>query len=431
MTKSTVPSGSKPNTREDQDDTVYASRWDTDPVPKDSLPATGMPPRDTYQLVKDELAFDGTPAKNLATFVTTFMEPEVEKLIIDNAPKNLVDGDVYSMSRDIEQRCVNMIANLWNCPKTVRDSSTLEDEDAAIGVSTVGSSEALILAVLALKKSWQERRKAAGKSTDHPNLVMPSNVQICVEKAACYLDLEPKLVFCDHQHHCLQPKEAIKLVDENTVGVICILGSTYTGAYEDVSEMNDLLEELNQRTEWGVKIHVDAASGGFVAPFMAPDLVWDFRLPMVNSINVSGHKYGLVYPGLGWVIWRNKGCVPDGMVFHLDYLGKQQASLTLNFSKSANLVIAQYYMFLRLGVEGYKKIMENTYLNCQRFVQGLEDVGIFEVLSDIRPDRDSNAHFDDFDISRHLGYFGWVVPAYKMAKHADDITLLRVIGLIC
>ena len=262
------------------------------------------------------------------------------------------------MSTEIQNRCVNMIARLFHAP--------IGDKEQACGSSTVGSSEALILSVLALKRRWQNREKAKGRDIRgvSPNLVMPSNVQVCVEKAARYLDIEERYVYCTREKLCLTPQDAIKLVDEDTIGVICILGSTYTGVYENVKEMNDLLLELERKTGLYVPIHVDAASGGFVAPFACPDLEWDFQLPMVVSINTSGHKYGLCYAGIGWVIWRSKECLPEDLVFHIDYLGSDQASFTLNFSKSAAPIVSQYYMLLRLGRSGYRDVMINIYNNC-------------------------------------------------------------------
>ncbi|KAJ3055991.1 hypothetical protein HK097_008480 [Rhizophlyctis rosea] len=393
------------------------------------MPAGDMPAEAAYQFIKDELALDGNPNLNLASFVTTYMEPEAEKLMQDNIAKNFIDAEEYPMSAELQNRCVNIIANLFNAPN--------DDETGnAIGTSTVGSSEAIILSTLALKRRWQLRRKAEGKSTGKPNLVMGSNVQVCWEKAVRYLEIESRDVLCDSDHLYLNPEKAIELVDENTIGVVVILGSTYTGHYEDAQRMNDLLLKLKEEKGLDVPIHVDAASGGFVAPFVAPDLVWDFRLPTVASINVSGHKYGLVYPGVGWAVWRNKEYLPEDLVFHINYLGSDQASFTLNFSKGASNVVAQYYMFIRLGFKGYKSIMENLHANSNYLADGLVKTGEFKLLSSTDPKKGLPViafalakphHFDEFDLAHVLRERQWIVPAYTMAPNAQDIKLLRIV----
>lgn len=274
------------------------------------------------------------------------MEEEAEKLMTDCFAKNFIDYEEYPVSADIQNRCVSMIARLFNIPS--------HDENTnAMGTSTIGSSEAIMLAVLAMKKRWVNQRKAAGKPFDKPNIIMNSAVQVCWEKAARYFDVEEKYVYCTKDRYVIDPVEAVNLVDENTIGICAILGTTYTGQYEDIKEINDLLDE----NEMDVPIHVDAASGGFVAPFVKPDLVWDFRLPKVASINVSGHKYGLVYPGVGWVVWRDPEYLPKELIFNINYLGADQASFTLNFSRGASQIIGQYYQLIRLGKHGYRSIM--------------------------------------------------------------------------
>lgn len=293
------------------------------------------------------MSLDGTPTLNLASFVTTYMEEEAEKLMTECFAKNFIDYEEYPVSADIQNRCVSMIARLFNIPS--------HDENTnAMGTSTIGSSEAIMLAVLAMKKRWVNQRKAEGKPYDKPNIVMNSAVQVCWEKAARYFDVEEKYVYCTKDRYVIDPVEAINLCDENTIGICAILGTTYTGEYEDIKEINDLLEE----NDMDVPIHVDAASGGFVAPFVNPDLVWDFRLPKVVSINVSGHKYGLVYPGVGWVVWRDPEYLPKELIFNINYLGADQASFTLNFSRGASQIIGQYYQMIRLGKHGYRSIMK-------------------------------------------------------------------------
>ncbi|CAG8476868.1 775_t:CDS:2, partial [Acaulospora colombiana] len=331
-----------------------------------------MPSNVAYELIKTELSviymMDGNPVLNLASFVTTFMEKEAEKLIRDNLPKNFIDYEEYPASSDLQNRCINIIARLFNAPVD-------DPKSESMGVSTIGSSEAIILSVLAMKKLWQKRRIAEGKSIERPNLVMSAS-------AASYLEVEEKFVYLKEGEYILNPQEAVNLVDENTIGVCVILGSTYTGHYEDAKTVNDLLLAKNKENGWDVPIHVDAASGGFVAPFINPDLVWDFRLPLVRSINVSGHKYGLCYPGIGWAIWKSPKYLPEELIFNVNYLGTDQATFTLNFSKGAAPVISQYYMLIRLGRSGFTAIMKNLMDVANILADQLEKIGKFEILSD-------------------------------------------------
>ncbi|KAL6961871.1 glutamate decarboxylase [Sarracenia purpurea var. burkii] len=318
-----------------------------------------------------------------------------------------------------------MIAHLFNAP--------LEDSETAVGVGTVGSSEAIMLAGLAFKRKWQNKRKAEGKPCDKPNIVTGANVQVCWEKFANYFEVELKEVKLREGYYVMDPVKAVELVDENTICVAAILGSTLNGEFEDVKLLNDLLIQKNNQTGWDTPIHVDAASGGFIAPFIYPELEWDFRLPLVKSINVSGHKYGLVYAGIGWVIWRNKDDLPDELIFHINYLGADQPTFTLNFSKGSSQVIAQYYQLIRLGFEGYQNVMENCRENALVLKQGLEKTGHFNIVS--KDDgvplvafslKDHSRH-DEFEISDMLRRFGWIVPAYTMPADAQHVTVLRVV----
>ncbi|KAB8300463.1 hypothetical protein EYC80_000634 [Monilinia laxa] len=318
-----------------------------------------------------------------------------------------------------------MIGHLFNAP-------TNQDNDAPVGTSTVGSSEAIMLAVLAMKKRWKNNRLAAGKSTDKPNIVMSSAVQVCWEKAARYFEIEENYVYCTEDRYVLDPEEAVNLVDENTIGICLILGTTYTGEYEDVKAVNDLLIKKNIDTV----IHVDAASGGFVAPFVVPDLEWDFRLEKVVSINTSGHKYGLVYPGVGWIVWRAPEYLPKELVFNINYLGAEQASFTLNFSKGASHVIAQYYQLIRLGKKGYRAIMSNLTRTADYLSDSLEQLG-FIIMSQkhgqglplvaFRIDPKSDKHYDEFAIAHQLRQRGWILPAYTMAPKTENFKMLRVV----
>ncbi|KAH7284027.1 hypothetical protein KP509_34G036400 [Ceratopteris richardii] len=318
-----------------------------------------------------------------------------------------------------------MIARLFHAP--------LSDGEQAIGAGTVGSSEAIMLAGLAFKRKWQNKRKSEGKPYDKPNIVTGANVQVCWEKFARYFEVELKDVKLREGYYVLDPEKAVELVDENTICVCAILGSTYNGEFEDVKRLNELLQEKNKETGWDTPIHVDAASGGFIAPFLYPDLEWDFRLSCVRSINVSGHKYGLVYAGVGWVVWKSKSDLPEELIFHVNYLGSDQPTFTLNFSKGASQIIAQYYQFIRLGFEGYKSIMENCRMNAKVLCDGIRDTGRFEILSkDVGVPvvafslKDRTKH-DEYEIADNLRRYGWIVPAYTMAPDAEHISLLRVV----
>uniref|UniRef100_A0A453IJC0 Glutamate decarboxylase n=1 Tax=Aegilops tauschii subsp. strangulata TaxID=200361 RepID=A0A453IJC0_AEGTS len=304
---------------------TFASRYVRSSLPRYRMPENSIPKEAAYQIINDELMLDGNPRLNLASFVTTWMEPECDKLIMASINKNYVDMDEYPVTTEFQNRCVNMIAHLFHAP--------LGESETAVGVGTVGSSEAIMLAGLAFKRRWQNKRKAEGKPFDKPNIITGANVQVCWEKFARYFEVELKEVKLREGYYVMDPEQAVEMVDENTICVAAILGSTLNGEFEDVKRINDLLEEKNKQTGWETPIHVDAASGGFIAPFLYPELEWDFRLPWVKSINVSGHKYGLVYPGIGWCVWRTKEDLPDELIFHINYLGSDQPTFTLNFSK--------------------------------------------------------------------------------------------------
>ncbi|KAK3397435.1 pyridoxal phosphate-dependent transferase [Sordaria brevicollis] len=390
------------------------------------MPEDEMPKEVAYRMIKDELSLDGNPMLNLASFVTTYMEEEAERLMTESLPKNFIDYEEYPQTAEIQNRCVSMIGRLFNAP--VKDSEAV----GAVGTSTVGSSEAIMLAVLAMKKRWKNKRIAEGKSVDHPNIVMSSAVQVCWEKATRYFEVEEKLVYCTRDRYVIDPQETVDLVDENTIGICAILGTTYTGEYEDVKAVNDLLVKKGLDTP----IHVDAASGGFVAPFVVPDLEWDFRLERVVSINVSGHKYGLVYPGVGWVVWRSAEYLPQELVFNINYLGADQASFTLNFSKGASQVIGQYYQLIRLGKHGYRCIMSNLTRTADYLAESLAALG-FIIMSKksgeglplvaFRLKEDADRNYDEFALAHQLRVRGWVVPAYTMAPKTDGLKMLRIV----
>ncbi|KAI1135761.1 glutamate decarboxylase [Hypoxylon sp. FL0543] len=408
---------------------VYGSKFAAEDLPKHEMPEGEMPRDIAYRMIKDELSLDGNPMLNLASFVTTYMEEEAEKLMAESFSKNFIDYEEYPQSADIQNRCVSMIGRLFNAPTEVEENGN----GGAVGTSCVGSSEAIMLAVLAMKKRWKNKRIAEGKPADKPNIVMSSAVQVCWEKATRYFEVDEKLVYCTPDRFVIDPKETVDLVDENTIGICVILGTTYTGEYEDVKGVNDLLVER----DLDVPIHVDAASGGFVAPFVVPDLEWDFRCEKVVSINVSGHKYGLVYPGVGWVVWRDAKFLPKELVFNINYLGADQSSFTLNFSKGASQVIGQYYQLIRLGKKGYRAIMSNLTRTADYLSEALAALG-FVIMSKKSgeglplvafrlPESETERNYDEFALAHRLRARGWVVPAYTMAPHTDDLKMLRVV----
>jgi glutamate decarboxylase len=398
---------------------TYARRGLTHPISRYQMPREPMEPRAAFQLIHDELALDGNPELNLATFVTTWMDEEADRLMAETANKNAIDWDEYPQTVELQDRCVNMLARLYHAA----------EHHESVGTATVGSSEAIHLAGLAMKWRWRKAREAAGEPADRPNLVMGANVQVCWEKFARYFDVEPRYVPLTDQRFVIGVDEAMAMVDENTIGVVGILGSTYTGEYEPIAALNEALEQ----SPWDAPIHVDAASGGFVAPFVNPTLEWDFRLSRVRSINVSGHKYGLVYPGVGWVVWRERDDLPEELIFTVDYLGGSHANFGLNFSRGASQIVAQYYNFIRLGWEGYRDVMTALGITARWIAGEIEKLGAFELLGNghdlpVVCFRLTGDHpFTVFDLSDLLRERGWIVPAYKMAPDAEDVAVLRVV----
>src|SRR3954470_2310687 len=340
-------------------------------IPRHTLIESEMPPDVAYQIVHDELMLDGNARLNVATFVSTWMEPQAEKLMAECLDKNMIDKDEYPQTAALETRCVNILANLWHAP----------DSDEATGCSTTGSSEVAMLAGMALKRRWRKRREADGMPADRPNIVMGTNVQVCWEKFANYWEVEMRLVPMEGDRYHLSAEEAVARCDENTIGVVAILGSTFDGAYEPVKEICDALDDLRERTGLDVPVHVDGASGAFVAPFVDPELEWDFTLPRVASINASGHKYGLVYPGVGWIVWRDAAALPEELIFWVNYLGDNMPTFALNFSRPGAQVVAQYYNFLRLGFEGYRKVQAYSRSVATRLSAEIAAIGPFELVT--------------------------------------------------
>lgn len=325
-------------------DDVYSSKDLSVVMPKYRIPKHEQASEHAYQVVHDELMLDGNSRQNLATFCQTWVEKEVHQLMDECIDKNMIDKDEYPQTAEIESRCVHMLADLWHSP----------DADNPVGCSTTGSSEAAMLGGMALKWAWREKMKQQGKPTDRPNLIC-GPVQVCWHKFARYWDIELREIPMEGDRLIMSPEEVIKRCDENTIGVIPTLGVTFTCQYEPVKEVHQALDKLQQETGLDIPMHIDGASGAFLAPFCDPHLEWDFRLPRVKSINASGHKYGLSPLGVGWVVWRNVEALHEDLIFNVNYLGGNMPTFALNFSRPGGQIVAQYYNFLRLGREGYKK----------------------------------------------------------------------------
>ncbi len=403
---------------------MYSRPGDSGRAPRHTLPPLEMDPDTAYQVVKDELMLDGNARLNLATFVTTWMEPQADRLMAETFDKNMIDKDEYPRTAELEQRCVNMLSRLWNSP----------DGDQATGTSTTGSSEAAMLAGMALKWRWRARRQAAGKPADRPNMVMGANVQVCWEKFCRYWEVETRLAPMEGETYHLTPEAAVKYCDENTIGVVAVLGSTFDGSYEPIADICAALDRYQTESGIDVPVHVDGASGGFIAPFIDEELVWDFRLPRVQSINASGHKYGLVYPGVGWVIWRDPDALPEDLVFNVNYLGGNMPTFALNFSRPGNQVAAQYYNFLRLGFDGYRRVQQTSRDVARYTADAIAALGPFKLLTDgselpvfAFALKDADAPFTVFDLSERLRDRGWTVPAYTFPENRQDLAALRIV----
>lgn len=410
-------------------DPVFGARGLLNPSPKYKLPEGMMTPRNAYQLIHDELMLDGNSRLNLATFVTTWIESEARQLMTETFDKNIIDKDEYPQTAEIERRCVNIIADLYHADE--------EKGNEACGCSTIGSSEAAMLCGMAMKWNWRKKRRAAGRDTSRPNMVCGADVQVCWEKFCVYWDIEMhKAPMKKELGYRCATEDLVALCDENTIGVIGILGTTYTGEYQDIKKLDALMEEFNQKTGYDIPIHVDAASGGFIAPFLNPDLEWDFRLKWVKSINVSGHKFGLAPPGVGWALWKDWSYLPEELIFHVNYLGGDMPTFALNFSRPGAQVIAQYYNFIRLGFEGYRKIHEGSLKITLMLKEKIEKSKVLEVvmheikmpLISFKIKEDIKVNYNVYDISERLRGYGWQVPAYTLAEGCEDVQLLRIVA---
>ncbi|HEX3688271.1 MAG TPA: glutamate decarboxylase [Solirubrobacteraceae bacterium] len=393
-------------------------------MPIDRIGDVGVGTEAAYEVITSELLLDGQARLNLATFVTTWMPALGAKLMADTADKNMIDKDEYPQTAEIEARCVNILADLWNAP----------EHTSATGCSTTGSSEAAMLCGMALKWRWRARMEKAGKPTGKPNLVMGANVQVCWEKFCRYWEVEPRMVPMEGETFHLTADRAIAHCDENTIGVVAILGSTFDGSYEPVKEISEALDQFESEKGIHIPVHVDGASGGFVAPFLAPDLEWDFRLKRVQSINASGHKYGLVYPGVGWAIWRDEAALPRDLVFNVNYLGGNMPTFALNFSRPGSEVVAQYFMFMSLGREGYTAMMQTLQDLAMHISETVAGMGPYRLISDgselpvfAFATNDDVKNYTVFDVSDRLRERGWLVPAYSFPENRQDLSVLRVV----
>jgi glutamate decarboxylase len=404
-------------------ESIYGNRYLLEPAPDGKLPKMGMTAEEAKGLIQQETVLDGLPNRNLATFVTTWMEPEAEQVIQESLRVNFIDHAEYPRSAEIEQRCIRMLADLFNAP------------GETTGARTQGSSEAIMLGALSLKWKWRARRQAAGKSVERPNMVFGGDVHVVWEKFCRYFDVEPRIVPLQPHKYTIGPEDVEPHIDENTIGVAAVLGTTFTGHADDIRGINDFLVGLKHEQGHDVPLHVDAASGGFVWPFLYPDSEWDFRLEQVRSINVSGHKFGLVYPGIGWLIFREKGDLPEDLVFYENYLGKRDATFTLNFSTGASMVLAQYYNFARLGHAGYRYVMETMNYNARTLAKeivacDLELIGSEqdEQLPLVAFKLAGEHPYDEFDVAAQLAAdHGWMVPAYTLPPNAEHVKIMRVL----
>lgn len=402
---------------------IYAGRSFSHQVPKYRLPERGMSADAAYQLVHDELNLDGNPALNLASFVTSWMEPQADRLASETLAKNLIDQDEYPQTQAVHERVVSMIGRLLHAPAGEQPT----------GTATIGSSEAIMLAMLAHKRSWQRRRQAAGLSAVEPNMVMGADVHTCWEKFARYFEVQARVAPMEEGRYTVAAEQIEPLVDERTIAVAGVLGTTFTGQMDDLASINDLLVRLRAQRGWRIPLHVDAASGGFVVPFSQPDLEWDFRLSEVRSVNLSNHKFGLVYPGMGTVVFRDRSDLPEELVFHINYLGGDMPNYSLNFSRPSASVVLQYFNFLRLGRSGYEQIVSNVLANAQALARRLAPIDGVELLNDgstfpIVALRASDPSKTDLtELSHRLRERGWIVPAYTLPPNAQHITVLRMV----
>jgi glutamate decarboxylase len=407
-------------------DPLFGSRTLESAAPDRTFPLSEMAPEAAFQLVSDELFLDGNARQNLATFCQTWDDEYVHRLMDLSMNKNWIDKEEYPQSAVIDRKCVNMMADLWNAPAA----------QEATGTNTIGSSEACMLGGMAMKWRWRAKRAAMKKPADKPNFVC-GPVQVCWHKFARYWDVEMREIPMEPGRLFMDPERMLDAIDENTIGVVPTFGVTYTGNFEFPEPLHDALDQLQKRTGLDVDMHVDAASGGFLAPFCAPDVVWDFRLPRVKSISTSGHKYGLAPLGCGWIIWRDAEALPRELVFDVDYLGGSVGTIAINFSRPAGQVIAQYYDFIRLGREGYAKTQMSAYHVAAYLAAEISKLGPFEFFCNgdpkagipavsFRIKEGADPGYTLYDLSDRLRMSGWQVPAFALSGKASKISVIRI-----
>ena len=407
---------------------VYGSREMHYKSPEDYLPSGTTSPDIAYQMVKDETYPQTQPRLNLATFVTTYMDPQATQLMNEAIDINYIDETEYPRIAKMCAKCINILANLWHTPEQAKWKS---------GALAVGSSEACMLGGVAAWLRWREKRQAAGKPVDKPNFVISAGYQIVWEKFGQLWQIEIRTVPLTREHPTLDVDSALNLCDENTICIVPIEGVTWTGLNDDVKALNDALDEYNQKTGYDIPIHVDAATGGFILPFLNPDVEWDFRLKWVLSISTSGHKFGLVYPGLGWVIWKDKKYLPGSMSFTVNYLGAEITQVGLNFSRPAAQVLGQYYQFIRLGFQGYKEIQSSSMQTTVYLHDQIGRMAPFENYSTdvvnplfiwtLKSDYAERSNWTLYDLQSKLQESGWMVPAYTLPADMEDKVVMRIV----
>lgn len=407
---------------------VFGSDAMLQSAPVDRIPNGPTTPEIAYQMVKDETFAQTQPRLNLATFVTTYMDEYATRLMNEAININYIDETEYPRIAVMNGKCINIIANLWNTPETNKWKT---------GALAIGSSEACMLGGIAAWLRWRERRQKEGKPFDKPNFVISTGYQVVWEKFAQLWQIEMRTVPLSLEKTTLDPVEALKLCDENTICIVPIQGVTWTGLNDDVEALDKALDAYNAKTGYNIPIHVDAASGGFILPFLFPEVKWDFRLKWVLSISTSGHKFGLVYPGLGWVVWKDKQYLPDVMSFSVNYLGAEISQVGLNFSRPAAQILGQYYQFIRLGFEGYKNIQYNSLSVAKYLHSQVSSMPEFQAYSPdvpnpifvwlMKPEVQKTAKWTLFDLQDKLAQKGWMVPAYTLPANIENIVVMRVL----
>lgn len=408
-------------------DIIFASNDSEFILPKYKIPKNESDSKVILEIVKDELFLDGNARQNLATFTQTYEDSEIQEIMKIGMNKNIIDKDEYPQTAEIEKRIISMLADLWNA----------KSDATAIGTSTVGSSEACMLGGLSMYHRWKIKRLLENKDIKNPNLVT-GPVQVVWEKFARYWDIELREIPMKDNQFYMDSDSMLKYIDENTIGVVATLGLTFTGEYEPIEKLSNALDVLQNNTGLDIDMHIDAASGGFLAPFCSEDLKWDFRIPRVKSISTSGHKFGLATLGCGFVVWRDEIYLPDDLIFHVNYLGGDMSVFQLNFSRPAGPIIAQYYQLLRLGFDGYKKLHMNCYKTAQYLAKEIENLGVFDIIFDGNPNKgipavtwrlkkDAAVSFNLYDFADKLRSRGWLVPAYSLPKNADNVVVQRIL----